>query len=67
MALIHSPFFTCMLNLTTSLPSAEKYFLVIRLDEFIKKIDDTRSTDRTNGSGRPKLFNQKIVDQRAPT
>ena len=27
------------------------------LDKFIKKIDDTGVTDRTNGSGRPKLSN----------
>ena len=35
------------------------------LDKFIKKIDDTGGTDRTNGSGRPKLLNQKIGHQTA--
>ena len=37
------------------------------LDKFIKKIDDTAGTDRTNGSGRPKLLNQKIGHQTALT
>ena len=31
------------------------------LDKLIKKIDDTWSTDRTNGSCRPKLLNKKKV------
>ena len=30
------------------------------LDKFIKKIEDTGGTDRTNGSGRPELLNPKI-------
>ena len=37
------------------------------LDKCIKKIDDTGGTDRTNGSGRPKLLNQKIAHQTALT
>ena len=37
------------------------------LDKFIKKIDDTGGTDRTNGSGRPNLLNQKIGHQTALT
>ena len=36
-------------------------------DKFIKKIDDTGGTDRTNGSGRPKLLNPKIGHQTALT
>ena len=35
------------------------------LDKFIKKIDDRGSTDRTNGSGRPKSLIQKIGHQTA--
>ena len=37
------------------------------LDTLIRKIDDIGSTDRTNGSGRPKLLNQKIDHQTALT
>ena len=37
------------------------------LDKFIKKIDDTGGRDRTSGSGRPKLLNQKIGHQTALT
>ena len=37
------------------------------LDKLIKKFDDTGRTDRTNGSGRPKLLNQKIDHQTALT
>ena len=37
------------------------------LDKLIKKIDDTGDTDRTNGSCRPKLLNQKIGYQTALT
>ena len=37
------------------------------LDKFIKMINDTGGTDRTNDSGRPKLLNQKIVHQTALT
>ena len=35
------------------------------LDKFIKEIGDTGGTDRTNGSGKPKLLNQKIGHQTA--
>ena len=37
------------------------------LDKCIKKIDDTGGTDRTNGSGMPKLLNQKIDHQTSLT
>ena len=37
------------------------------LHKLIKKIDDTRDTDRTNGSCRSKLLNQKIGHQTALT
>ena len=38
-----------------------------RLDKFIKKIDDTGVTDRTNGGDRSKSLNQKIGHQTALT
>ena len=34
-----------------------------RLDKLIKKIDDTRGADRTDGGGRAKSLNQKIGHQ----
>ena len=37
------------------------------LDRLMKKIDDSGGTDRTNGSGMPKLLNQKIGYQTALT
>ena len=37
------------------------------LHKLIKEIDDTGGTNRTNGSGRPKLLNQKICHQTALT
>ena len=48
---------------------SEKKTLVSKrsINTFIKKIDDTGGSDGTNGSGRPKLLNQKIGHQTALT
>ena len=45
--------------------SEKKPWSASRLDKFIKEIDVTGGTDRTNGSGKPKLLNQKIGHQTA--
>ena len=47
--------------------SEKKPWSASGLDKCIKNIDDTGGTDRTNGSGRPNLLNQKIGHQTALT